>query len=1205
MKSKNYFVSRKINQSGIFANRLASIFCAAIFLFGGLLAVSETRAATITVDRTDDTAAAYACTAAANDCSLRGSFAFANANSGTVISIPAGTYNLSINELSVGTATNLSTTITGAGAAITTINQTLANRRVIDLNPSLAANVVVTISGVRITGGNSPSDNFGGGGLIGGGPGNTLNLANCIFENNSDINAITAKGGAVEWAGGGFLNIDSCTFNNNTAGSAAANKGVGGGVDYNLLNLGGAAGQGGLTVTNSTFTNNRAGASNAGAGGGLSVTVTTTQTPRTVTITNNSFTGNQANAASNGLGGAITSSSANPITAKFNRITGNTATGGATGVYQSLGTLGTIDATQNWWGCNNGPGNAGCDSVNGPAGSITTNPRIVLSHTPTTTPLVTGQATVLTASFLRDSANNVLTLANISRLRGLPVTFNGAVRGTLSGAQAVIQPNGTATATFTANAAGAGSANALVDNQTAAAAITINKANTTITINSDTPDPTVPGQSYTVSFNAPAVTAPGAGTPSGTVTVSDGSQSCVATLPATSCNLISTSVGVKNLTAVYNGDANFNASPVSTSISHTVNKASTTAQITADTPDPSVFGQNYAVSASVAVNSPGAGTPGGTITVSDGTNNCTITLPATSCNLPGNAVGLRTLTAVYNGDLNFNASPVSAGVSHTINQASTTTVITSDSPDPSSTSQNVVVNYTVAAVAPGAGTPSRNVTVSDGVNSCVGTVAAGQCTLALSTIGNRILTATYEGNPNFATSTSPGVSHQVCGMNIIVTNINNGGAGSLRQAFVDVCPTGTVTFSPVFNAAQTITLTSGEILVNKDLTINGAGANLLTINANNTGRVFLITGGTVNLSGMTITGGNASNGGSGGGIANVGGNLTLSNSVVTGNSAPNLGGGIYSSSPLTVIGSTISANTANNPAGTTGGGIHSINSLTLINTTVSGNSAPNGNSNGGGVRAEAITSIINSTITNNSAAGAASASGLFRNAGTVTVRNSIIAANQNNATRPDTAGAFDPTSAFNLVGNLGTATGFSGANQNQTGTGAAPLDPLLGALGNNGGNTPTHALLAGSPAVDKGGAVTVPFAEYILPPLVTDQRGAMRPVDIGSIPNAAGGDASDIGAYELQAPTAANVSVSGKVLTADGRGLQNAIVTMTDSNGNSRTFRTGSFGYFRFDDIEIGQTYVFQVVSKRFTFAPQVITINEELTELNFTALNF
>ena len=103
---------------------------------------------------------------------------------------------------------------------------------------------------------------------------------------------------------------------------------------------------------------------------------------------------------------------------------------------------------------------------------------------------------------------------------------------------------------------------------------------------------------------------------------------------------------------------------------------------------------------------------------------------------------------------------------------------------------------------------------------------------------------------------------------------------------------------------------------------------------------------------------------------------------------------------------------------------------------------------------------------------------------------------------------------------------------------------------------------------------------------------------------ASDGTNSNVTNYRLQvlAPTAAGVSVSGRVLINDGRGLRNAIVTMTEPNGNNRSYRTGAFGYFVFEDVEVGQTYIFQVQSKRFTFAPQVVTVNEELTELNFTA---
>jgi hypothetical protein len=91
---------------------------------------------------------------------------------------------------------------------------------------------------------------------------------------------------------------------------------------------------------------------------------------------------------------------------------------------------------------------------------------------------------------------------------------------------------------------------------------------------------------------------------------------------------------------------------------------------------------------------------------------------------------------------------------------------------------------------------------------------------------------------------------------------------------------------------------------------------------------------------------------------------------------------------------------------------------------------------------------------------------------------------------------------------------------------------------------------------------------------------------------------------QLSCPTAASVTVSGRVLIYKGRGLMNATVVLNDMNGSTRNARTGAFGYFRFDDVEAGQTYIFNVSSKRYTFAPQVVTVMEDLTELNFTAQN-
>lgn len=86
------------------------------------------------------------------------------------------------------------------------------------------------------------------------------------------------------------------------------------------------------------------------------------------------------------------------------------------------------------------------------------------------------------------------------------------------------------------------------------------------------------------------------------------------------------------------------------------------------------------------------------------------------------------------------------------------------------------------------------------------------------------------------------------------------------------------------------------------------------------------------------------------------------------------------------------------------------------------------------------------------------------------------------------------------------------------------------------------------------------------------------------------------------APTAASISISGRVLANGKRGLASATVYLTDSEGNTRAARTTSFGYYHFEDVQAGQTVVVTVVSKRFQFSPQVLNISEEITELNFVA---
>jgi CSLREA domain-containing protein len=368
---------------------------------------------------------------------------------------------------------------------------------------------------------------------------------------------------------------------------------------------------------------------------------------------------------------------------------------------------------------------------------------------------------------------------------------------------------------------------------------------------------------------------------------------------------------------------------------------------------------------------------------------------------------------------------------------------------------------------------------------------------------------------------------------------------SLREA-IAAAPVGSdINFaSPLFDSPQVITLSAApgfqQLIITKTLFINGKGADLLTIrrapSATADFRIFEVfdptgTPGnmTVALIGLTITGGKNPNSIGGGGIRNGFSSLTLIGCVVTGNTSTLNGGGVYNASggSLAITNCTISNNQT--LGGTDGGGGIQVDSgkLTLANSTVSGNvigQSSGGANNAGGIYVSGnvlALSVTNSTITDNQAVnpGANNAGGIYAQSA-LNVRDSIVAGNRNNTNVPDVAGTFT-SGGFNLIGNRGAVTSFN-LISDQTGTAAAVRDPLLGPLALNGARTPTHAVLPGSPALDKGNAFGFPG----------DQRSAARPVDNPGAPAAPGGDESDIGAYE--APRFAPLVVTKTADTKDG-----------------------------------------------------------------------
>jgi len=274
----------------------------------------------------------------------------------------------------------------------------------------------------------------------------------------------------------------------------------------------------------------------------------------------------------------------------------------------------------------------------------------------------------------------------------------------------------------------------------------------------DSPDATVVGEDYSISFSVTGAT----GTPTGTVTVSDdtGASCGPVTLidGAGACSLASASTGLRTVTAVYTPDIGAFA-PSSGTTSHEVDPAATSLQISiaGDPLHPDDFAD---VVASVAVTSPGNGAPTGEIFVQrDDGPSCTIDLSSfDDCLLPAAGVGTYAVYAVYSGDENFVSSD--ASTSYVVEAFTTAIDITKVSPEPSEVGQDVTVAFAVTSEDTD---PFGTVTVEAATTgeSCTANVGDGACTMVFHVDGPRMLTATYSGDARNLPATSPPVEHDV------------------------------------------------------------------------------------------------------------------------------------------------------------------------------------------------------------------------------------------------------------------------------------------------------------------------------------------------------------------------------------------------------------------------------------------------------------
>ncbi len=335
----------------------------------------------------------------------------------------------------------------------------------------------------------------------------------------------------------------------------------------------------------------------------------------------------------------------------------------------------------------------------------------------------------------------------------------------------------------------------------------------------------------------------------------------------------------------------------------------------------------------------------------------------------------------------------------------------------------------------------------------------------------------------------------------------------------------------------TIGLLSSLPDLNTNLAIEGPGANLLIVTRVPVVgfRIFRFTGtGVVSLSGLSMTNGGAGAENGGAIINENGGTVNVTECAISGNSAER-GGGISNqdTGTLNVVGCTISGNTA-----VRGGGITNQISgiVNVMNSTIYGNHGIDG----GGIRKVGFgaVNVSNCTIVANTGRGMVNVV-----SGSFSVKSSIIGGNQLGNGSGDVSGAFQ-SQGFNLVSNADASTGFIQPTD-QTGTKDRPLSLGLGGLNDNGGPTKTMQVLAYSRAIDKGSN------EGLNGDLTTDQRGEdlLRTFDDPNVPNAAGGDGTDIGAFEAQAPLVTptpgrlgNISTRVQVGTGDNVAIAGFIV---------------------------------------------------------------